>query len=43
LRIGLITAKNSTAHNDFQKTLAASPFGLKVVLAAAAMPGERRK
>lgn len=41
LRIGLITAANSAAHNDFQKTLASSPFAFRVFLAAAAMQGER--
>jgi exodeoxyribonuclease VII large subunit len=41
LRIGLITAAGSAAFSDFHKTLATVPFGFKVVLAVAAMQGER--
>ena len=41
LRIGLVTTANSAAYNDFQKTLAGSPFAFRVFLAPAAMQGER--
>lgn len=41
LRIGLITSQDSAAFSDFTKTLSASPFAFKVILATASMQGER--
>ena len=41
LRIGLITANHSAAFSDFTKTLSASPFAFKVIVAAASMQGAR--
>jgi exodeoxyribonuclease VII large subunit len=41
LRIGLVTAASSAAYNDFHKTLANAPFAFRVILASAAMQGER--
>lgn len=41
LRIGLVTAANSAAYNDFHKTLANSPFAFRIVFVSAAMQGER--
>ncbi len=40
LAIGLVTAADSAAANDFLRTLAESPYGFRVVLASAAMQGE---
>jgi exodeoxyribonuclease VII large subunit len=40
LKIGLVTSKHSAAHADFSKTLRASPYAFKVLLAAASMQGQ---
>ena len=41
LRIGLITADNSAALNDFTKTLGACSFAFTIIVASASMQGER--
>ncbi len=41
LAIGLITAAGSAAANDFLKTIQESPYSFRVILASAAMQGER--
>jgi exodeoxyribonuclease VII large subunit len=41
LRIGLVTARASAAYEDFRRTLEASPYAFCVLLASAAMQGER--
>ena len=41
LTIGLITAAGSAAANDFLRTIAESPYSFRVILASAAMQGER--
>lgn len=40
MRIGLITSANSAAYADFTKTLGASPFSFKTLLASSAMQGQ---
>jgi exodeoxyribonuclease VII large subunit len=39
LRIGLVTAADSAAFNDFRRTLADAPYGFTIVLAAATVQG----
>lgn len=39
LRIGLVTAADSAAHNDFRRTLADTPYAFRVLLAPATMQG----
>jgi exodeoxyribonuclease VII large subunit len=41
LRIGLVTARPSAAYEDFIRTLEASPYAFRLLLASAAMQGER--
>lgn len=41
LAIGLVTATGSAAANDFLRTIAESPYSFRVILASAAMQGER--
>lgn len=41
LTIGLVTAEGSAAANDFLRTIAESPYSFRVILASAAMQGER--